>query len=98
MRSFTLATAATPGSEATFAASDSGSSERVKSVTSDWYRPKSAPPTWVRSFAVLCTPLVIERSATIRPTPSPTPTAVKTVRAGRRSRFFQMSAGHVIHG
>ena len=34
--SFTFATAATPGSRATFAASDSGSSERVKSVTSDW--------------------------------------------------------------
>ena len=36
MRSFTFATAATPGSDATFAAIDSGSSERVKSVTSDW--------------------------------------------------------------
>src|SRR5579862_7024872 len=50
---------------------------------------------FVRSAAVLWTPFVIASSATISATPSPTPIAVKIVRAGRRRRFFQISEGQV---
>ena len=62
----------------------------MKSDTPDWKSPKSERPTCVRSPAVRCTPFVIASSATISPTPSPTPTAVKAVRDGRRSRFRQI--------
>src|SRR2546423_10158141 len=48
-----------------------------------------------RSPAVRCTPFVMASSATIRPTPIPTPTAVSTVLAGRRKRFFQISDAQV---
>src|SRR5579864_4083100 len=50
----------------------------------------------MRSPAVRWTPFVIASSATIRPTPSPTPAAVKSVRAGRRSRFFRMRLAQVM--
>src|SRR5438093_3898455 len=67
----------------------SGRNERLKSETSAWKRPKSARPTWISSSAVFFTPVESESSATIKPTPSATPAAVRAVRAGRRSRFRQ---------
>ena len=60
-----------------------------------WKSPKSERPTWMRSFAVLRTPAVMESRATIRPTPIETPNAVRIVRAGRRMRFFQTSPAQV---
>src|SRR6476659_7409250 len=73
----------------------SGRSDFVRLVTSFWKRPKSARPTWIRSFAVLWTPAAIDSSATMSPTPMATPAAVSAVRPGRRMRFFQISPSHV---
>src|SRR5256714_742551 len=74
-RSLSGAASSTPGRLRTRAASEFGSSERVKSTTPLWKRPKSARPTWIRSFAVRRTPAASERSATIRPTPFATQAA-----------------------
>src|SRR5262249_43770123 len=84
-----LAASAQPGTAAPRRAAPSGSTERLKSETPAWKRPKSARPTWISSSAVFFTPAESESSATIKPTPSATPAAVRAVRAGRRSRFRQ---------
>ena len=89
------ATLEIPGVARSFASSDSGRSDLVRSDAPDWKTPKSARPTWIRSLAVRRTPAAIESSATISATPIATPAAVRPVRTARRMRFRQTSPGQV---
>src|SRR5207302_1364020 len=97
-RSLSGAASSTPGRPRTRATREFGSRERVKSTTPLWKSPKSARPTWIRSFAVRRTPAASERSATISPTPIATPAAVSALRAGRRSRFRRTKWPRVTSG
>src|SRR5665213_3249055 len=67
--------------------------DTVGSETPAWNTPRSEPPRWTKPPAVLVRPSLTESSATIVATPSPTPSAVSSVRPMRRSRLLTISSG-----